>query len=52
MLPFVVIASYKALFIGSQIFDISGIDKGIRNAYGDNYYKDNYMFGIQAEAWW
>ena len=26
--------------------------KGIRNADGDKYYKDNYMFGIQAEAWW
>ena len=26
MLPFVVIASYKALFIGSQSFDISGIE--------------------------
>ena len=19
---------------------------------GDKYYKDNYIFGIQAEAWW
>ncbi len=26
--------------------------KGIRNADGDKYYQDNYMFGIQAEAWW
>lgn len=26
--------------------------KGIRNHDGDKYYKDNYMFGIQAEAWW
>ena len=26
--------------------------KGIRNADGDKYYKDNYIFGIQAEAWW
>lgn len=26
--------------------------KGIRNADGDKYYKDNYIFGIQSEAWW